>query len=79
VIPKTTTELRYDLERLENILLLQTGRTHHVERTVSEIREELVERGEICPDCGRDVEYVDDNYRHVDPEAFCFLYPAREE
>jgi predicted RNA binding protein YcfA (HicA-like mRNA interferase family) len=34
---------------------------------------------EACVDCGRPVEFVDDNWRHVDPEASCFLHPAREE
>lgn len=34
--------------------------------------------GDICPDCGNPTEFVDERWRHVDPNLACFLYPARE-
>jgi hypothetical protein len=32
-----------------------------------------------CPDCGKPTEYVDEQWRHVDPTARCFLHAARED
>jgi hypothetical protein len=33
---------------------------------------------EPCADCGQPVEYVDDQWRHVDPTVECFLHRARD-
>jgi len=55
----------------------------HPALSPAEFVRDVVHYGEpdatTCPDCHKPVEFVDDNWRHVDPKAACFLYGARDE